>query len=161
MKKEKKKNNKHTHLMIPKCSIKQSNTLQLISLHTSPCSKPWRPPGFMLRNPTRTSQTAVSKDRRPVSSPNELGWVVCSGLLTQAVFADPGSGVDVPLCSVQIALPPNRNRFAAYSPRNRVPKQNLSRQLLELQTICTMAAVCCVHSNAMQLDPETFGLILI
>lgn len=82
-------------------------------------------------------------------------------LLTPSVLAGRGSRVDVPLCSAQIALPPVRNRFAAYSPQNSAPKQNLSRQLLELQTIRTMAVVCCVYSNAMQLHQQTLGLILI
>lgn len=82
----------------------------------------------------------------------ELGRVACSGLLTQAASA--GSCGNVPLCSVQIALPPIRNRFAAYSPRNSAPKQKpVGTAAGKLQTIPTMAAVCCVYSNAMQLDP--------
>lgn len=152
---------------MPNRSIKQPHNIsQQMSLHTRRTAKLCDRLLHLTRFPTlerakKNLTTTFSKERRPTSSPKELGWVVWNGLLTQAVFAGPGSRGHVSLCSVQIALPPIRNRFAAYSPRNSAPKQNLSRQLLELQTIRTMATVCCVSSNAMQLDPQTFGLILI
>lgn len=134
-----------------------------ISVHTTQTANLWdrrlHLTRFLIRSAPKGPPNCVLK--RKTTSVASIGRVVWNGLLTQAAFAGPGSCGDVPLCSVHVALPPVRNRCAAYSPQNSAPKQNLWRQLLESQTIRTMAAVCGVSIHKRQLEPCIFGLMLI